>query len=80
MKRTDTKWRRGLPPGRFYEGMTDDYECYPTIAGGWWHRRRTPEEAAAHRAQRLEATQRMEALDGRAAAEAVFNAVGSEGP
>ena len=33
-------WKRGLPPGPYYEGMTDDYEVYFTIGGAVWHRRR----------------------------------------
>lgn len=40
-------WKPGLPPGDYYEGMVDDFECVPAVMG-WWHRRRTPEEVAAH--------------------------------
>lgn len=42
------KWKRGLPPGPYYDGMVDDYEVSFAIAGGKWHRKRTPEERAAH--------------------------------
>lgn len=41
-------WKRGLPPGKYYEGMTDDYEVQFTVGGLKWHRKRTPEEKAAH--------------------------------
>ncbi|HYF56699.1 MAG TPA: hypothetical protein VEA41_20775 [Salinarimonas sp.] len=43
-----THWTKGLPPGSYYDGMTEDYEATLTVAGGWWHRRRTPEERAAY--------------------------------
>lgn len=32
-------WKRGYPPGKYYEGMTDDFEVYFTIGGYIWHRR-----------------------------------------
>lgn len=43
-----TGWKRGMPPGKYYEGMFDDFEVSFTIGGAKWHRRRTPEEKAAH--------------------------------
>lgn len=34
-------WKRGLPPGKLYPGMTDDFEvAFAPLAK--WHRRRTP--------------------------------------
>ena len=33
-------WKKGLPPGTFYEGMLDDYEVYFSPGGIKWHRRR----------------------------------------
>lgn len=39
-------WKRGLPPGPYYDGMVDDYEvAFAPLAK--WHRKRTPEEKAA---------------------------------
>lgn len=33
-------WSRGLPPGKYYPGMEEDFEVYFT-AGGWpWWRRK----------------------------------------
>jgi hypothetical protein len=37
-------WKRGLPPGEYYEGMFDDFEVVFTIGGFKWHKRRTSEE------------------------------------
>lgn len=45
------KWKRGLPPGKYYPGMVDDYEvAFAPLEK--WHRKRTPEEKAAHIALR----------------------------
>lgn len=33
-------WKRGLPPGKYYEGMTRDFEVYFSPGGEKWHRRR----------------------------------------
>jgi hypothetical protein len=44
----EPKWTRGLPPGKYYNGMVDDFEAVPTVMG-WVHRRRTPEEIAARK-------------------------------
>lgn len=42
-----SEWKRGLPPGKYYEGMVDDYEvAFAPLAK--WYRKRTPEERAAH--------------------------------
>ena len=41
-------WKRGLPPGPYYEGMVDDFEVYWAPAGVKWHRRRSPDEKAQH--------------------------------
>lgn len=49
-------FKRGLPPGKLYEGMVDDYEVVFTVGGLKWHRRRTEEEAKAHCKERLERT------------------------
>jgi hypothetical protein len=40
---TAKDWKHGLPPGKYYEGMVDDYEVAFTPLSKW-HRRRTPEE------------------------------------
>lgn len=32
-------WKRGLPPGAYYEGMVDDFEVYYSPGGVIWHRR-----------------------------------------
>jgi len=48
------RWKKGLPPGEFYEGMVDDFEVSYTIGGLKWHRRRTDDEKAeyiAHKAR-----------------------------
>jgi hypothetical protein len=42
-----SEWKLGLPPGRYYEGMVDDFEVYFTVGGVIWHRRRSPEERQA---------------------------------
>jgi len=34
------EWKPGLPPGKYYEGMTDDFEVYFSPGGMKWHRRR----------------------------------------
>lgn len=40
-------WKKGLPPGKYYEGMVDDYEVsFAPLAT--WHRKRTLEEKAAY--------------------------------
>lgn len=39
-------WRRGLPRGKYYEGMVHDFQVEFT-AMGKLHRRRTPEARAA---------------------------------
>jgi hypothetical protein len=50
--RVANPWKRGLPPGKYYDGMVDDFEvAFAPLAK--WHRRRSPEEAASHRAARL---------------------------
>lgn len=41
-------WKRGLPPGAYYEGMTDDYEVYFSPGGVKWHRKRSDEDADTH--------------------------------
>lgn len=41
-------WKRGLPPGPYYEGMVDDYEVYFAPIGVKWYRKRTPEERQEH--------------------------------
>lgn len=41
-------WKRGLPPGPYYEGMTEDFEVYFSPGGVKWHRRRTPDERARY--------------------------------
>ncbi len=44
-------WKPGLPPGKYYDGMLDDYEvAFAPLAK--WHRRRPPEEAEQHRIAR----------------------------
>lgn len=46
-----SEWKRGLPPGKYYDGMVDDYEvAWAPLAK--WHRKRTPEEKAAYIAAR----------------------------
>jgi len=45
------EWKRGFPPGKYYEGMVDDYEVRFTPLTHWY-RKRTPEEKAAHLAER----------------------------
>lgn len=42
------EWKRGLPPGKYYDGMFDDFEVTFTAMGGKWHRRRTPAEREKH--------------------------------
>lgn len=44
-------WRRGLPPGKFYPGMVDDFEVAfaPLMK---WHRRRSRADAFHHASQR----------------------------
>lgn len=44
------EWKRGLPPGKYYEGMFDDFEVYLSPVGLKWHRRRSQEEIANRRA------------------------------
>ncbi len=38
------EWKRGLPPGKSYDGMIDDYEVCFTAGGLKWHRKRTDDE------------------------------------
>lgn len=45
-------WKRGLPPGEYYEGMVEDFEVYFTVGGVKWHRKRTPEERTNYIAAR----------------------------
>lgn len=33
------EWKRGLPPGKYYPGMENDYEVRFTVGGLIWHRR-----------------------------------------
>ena len=40
-------WKRGFPPGKYYEGMVDDYEVQFTPMAHWY-RKRTPEEKEAY--------------------------------
>lgn len=41
------RWKRGLPPGKYYEGMIRDYEVsFAPLEK--WHRKRTPEELAQY--------------------------------
>ena len=35
----DNPWKPGLPPGRYYKGMENDYEVYYSPIGKKWHRR-----------------------------------------
>lgn len=35
-----SKWKPGYPPGKYYEGMLDDYEVYFSVGGVVWHRRK----------------------------------------
>ena len=65
-------WKPGLPPGKLYDAMVDDYEVEFTVGGRKWHRRRSPEQAAAHRALRTAA----EAERGRADAMMAQRALG----
>jgi hypothetical protein len=37
-------WKRGLPPGKYYDGMVDDFEIYYSPMGWKWHRRRLLDE------------------------------------
>jgi hypothetical protein len=63
----DRKWKRGLPPGKYYEGMFDDFEVSFTVMGQKWHRRRTAEERAAYialREHQFRARASMEAENG----------------
>lgn len=41
-------WKRGYPPGDYYEGMERDYEVYFSPGGIVWHRKRTAEQVAAY--------------------------------
>ena len=47
-------WKRGLPPGKYYEGMENDFVVQFTVIGVKWHRRRTEEEKQAHIALKAE--------------------------
>lgn len=46
------EWKRGLPPGKYYEGMVDDFEVYFSPGGIKWHRRRSADERDLYRARR----------------------------
>ena len=39
-----SEWKRGLPRGKYYEGMVRDYEVYFSPGGVKWHRRRTEDQ------------------------------------
>lgn len=44
-------WKRGLPRGKYYPGMTDNYEvAFAPLAK--WHRRRTSQGAFVHASAR----------------------------
>lgn len=44
-------WKRGLPRGKYYPGMTDDYEvAFAPLAK--WHRRRTEHGAFVYASAR----------------------------
>lgn len=43
-------WKRGLPPGKYYEGMTEDFEVYFSPGGFKWHRERSADERERYRA------------------------------
>lgn len=45
---TAGQWKRGLPPGKLYEGMVDDFEVIFTVGGVKWHRRRSASEREAY--------------------------------
>jgi hypothetical protein len=45
---SNSPWRPGLPPGKYYEGMVDDFEVFFSVIGRKLHRRRTPEQKAAY--------------------------------
>lgn len=57
-------WRRGLPPGRYYPGMLDEYEARGG-PGRWWHRRRSREGAWLHASARavLDCSERPRGID-----------------
>lgn len=61
---TKYPWKRGLPPGKYYPGMVDDFEISFAVIGGVWHRRRTADQIEEYR--RLLAANRA-ALKARAA-------------
>lgn len=42
-------WQRGLPPGKYYDGMVDDFEVYFSPGGVKWHRRRSEIEKLVNR-------------------------------
>lgn len=42
-------WKRGLPPGDYYDGMTHDFEVHFTAGGRIWHRRRSEADAQVSR-------------------------------
>lgn len=46
-----SEWKRGMPPGKYYEGMTDDFEVYFSPGGVKWHRRRSADEREQYRAR-----------------------------
>ena len=41
------EWKRGLPPGKYYVGMVEDYEVCFTAGGLKWPRRRSEDEKQA---------------------------------
>ncbi len=49
-------WKPGLPPGKFYEGMVDDFEVYFSPAGLKWHRKRTATELSRRAAEQTPAS------------------------
>jgi len=41
-------WKRGMPRGKYYDGMVNDYEVYFSPGGQKWHRRRSADDAAEY--------------------------------
>lgn len=46
-KNVKTEWKRGLPPGKYYPDMINDYEVHFAPLAKW-HRKRSHEEKAAY--------------------------------
>lgn len=45
------EWKRGLPRGKYYPGMEDDFEvAFAPLEK--WHRRRSPEDAFVNASRR----------------------------